>query len=113
MKPKKSPAASLSSSDIDHVASLAKLQLSEKQKQTFLPQLSSVLSYVATVQQLNTDTTEETSQVTGQENVFREDEVDVTRMLSHKQALAAAPRSHNGYFVVQAILQKNKGDHSA
>jgi len=47
---------------------------------------------------------EETSQVTGMENVFREDEIKPS--LSQDEVLANAPRKYKGYFVVEAIFEE-------
>ena len=44
-----------------------------------------------------------TSQVTGFENVLREDEIDTSRMFTQEQALANGKRTHNGFFVVDQI----------
>jgi Glu-tRNAGln amidotransferase C subunit. len=43
--------------------------------------------------------------VTDLENVFREDEVDENQMLSQDKALQQAKNKHNGYFVVDQILE--------
>jgi len=45
-------------------------------------------------------------QVTGLENATREDEVQEERMFTQEEALRNAPRTHNGYFVVDQILDK-------
>ncbi len=47
-----------------------------------------------------------TNQVTGLENAFREDVVDDTRTFTQEQALANAPHTHNGFFVVDQILDQ-------
>ena len=97
--------SSLNQSVIEKVAKLANLVLSASQKQTFTQQLSSVIGYVSKIQKLDTSRQSETSQVTGLENVFREDEVDVGRMLTQEAALSNAKRTHNGFFVVKALFE--------
>ncbi|MEK7129693.1 MAG: Asp-tRNA(Asn)/Glu-tRNA(Gln) amidotransferase subunit GatC [Patescibacteria group bacterium] len=98
-------AANISSDSVGKVAKLAKLSLTVAQKQKFAQQLSSVIGYVSKVQKLDTSNVPETSQVTGLENVFREDEVDVSRILTQEQALSNAKRTHNGFFVVKALFE--------
>lgn len=95
----------ISSPDVQKVAALANLKLTEKQIQKFAQQLSSVIGYVSKVQKLDTSSVPETSQVTGSENVFREDEVDAGRMLTQEEALSNAKRTHNGFFVVNALFE--------
>ncbi len=64
------------------IARLANLPLQDKQLVKFSSQLSSVLEYISKIQELDTTGVEETSQVTGLTNVFREDGVDEARMLT-------------------------------
>ncbi|MBI3954849.1 Asp-tRNA(Asn)/Glu-tRNA(Gln) amidotransferase subunit GatC [Candidatus Gottesmanbacteria bacterium] len=94
------------SSDIKHIAKLANLDLNDEQIKKITPQFSSVLDLVSQIQKLNTENVIETSQVTGQENVFREDEVDTKRILTEEEALSNAKNKHNGYFIVDAIFEK-------
>ena len=94
----------LSSDEVKHVAQLAKLDLTDKQIEHFKEQLSSILHLVEQVSKVDTKNIEPTSQVTGMENVFREDEVSVS--LPQEEVLKNASRKHNGYFMVDAILEE-------
>lgn len=60
---------------IEQVAALARLELSEKEKKMYAEQLSVVLDYIGMLNEVNTDNVIETSQVTGLEDVTREDKV--------------------------------------
>lgn len=64
----------LSLEEIRHVANLANLTLSEDEVKKFSGQLSEVLDYIEKLKEVETKNVEPTSQVTGLENVFREDE---------------------------------------
>ena len=68
---------SLSREEVLHIAKLARLELTDKEIDTFSPQLSSILEYVDMLQEVDTEGVEETSQVTGLSHVFRKDEVCV------------------------------------
>ncbi|MBI5620037.1 Asp-tRNA(Asn)/Glu-tRNA(Gln) amidotransferase GatCAB subunit C, partial [Candidatus Gottesmanbacteria bacterium] len=57
------------------------------------------------IQTLDTSNVPETSQVTGSENVFRDDEVDAGRILTQEEALSNAKRTHNGFFVVKSVFE--------
>lgn len=96
----------VSPAETKKISLLANLPLSEKQTATFSAQLSSVLDYISKIQSLDTAGVEETAQVTGLTNVFREDVVDESRMLTQEQALSNAKRTHNGYFVVNAVFEE-------
>ena len=95
----------LTSAIVKHIAKLANLDLSEEKLKEILPQLTSVIDFVSKVQSLNTNKVTETSQVTGLENVFREDIVDKSRMLSQEEALSNAKKTYKGYFEVDAIFE--------
>lgn len=61
--------------EIEQIAALARLELSEKEKKMYAEQLSVVLDYIGMLNEVNTDNVIETSQVTGLEDVTREDGV--------------------------------------
>lgn len=92
--------------DIDHIATLANLPVSDEQSEELTRQVGGTVQYVSHLQSLSTDDVTETSQVTGLENVFREDEIDTTRMFSQEEALANAKKTHNGFFVVGRVLEE-------
>lgn len=58
---------------IDSIAKLSKLTLSEPEKKQYAEQLSTVLDFVEQLKDVDTDTVTETTQVTGLEDVMRED----------------------------------------
>lgn len=89
--------------DVGHVAKLANLPLKHGEKEKFGKQLSEVLSYIEKLKEVDTKNVETTSQVTGLENVTREDEISPS--LSQEEALSNAKSKHNGLFKVKAILE--------
>lgn len=96
----------LSSADIDHLARLANLPLSKEEAEKLKKQVGITVQYVSQLQTLPTDDVIETSQVTGLENVYREDEVDASRTFTQEQALGNSKRTHNGFFVVDAVFEE-------
>ncbi|MDO8660093.1 MAG: Asp-tRNA(Asn)/Glu-tRNA(Gln) amidotransferase subunit GatC [Candidatus Parcubacteria bacterium] len=89
--------------DVTHVAKLANLPLKPEEKEKFEKQLEETLSYVEKLNSINTDGIEPTSQVTGLENVTREDETKPS--LTQEEALSNSKSIHNGLFKVKVILQ--------
>jgi len=63
--------AKLTTDDVKHVAKLANLPLTDEEIKKFQEQLSSVVSYIDELQEVDTKDVEPTSQTTGLENVFR------------------------------------------
>ena len=88
--------------DVSHVAKLANLPLKPDEEKRFEKQLSEILSYVEKLKEVDTKNVEITSQVTGLENVTREDETSPS--LSQEEVLSNAKSTHNGLFKVKAIL---------
>ncbi len=91
---------------VAHITALARLVLTDEQSARIRPQLTTVLEFMSKIQALDTEAILETSQVTGLHNVFREDEIDRSRMLSQPDALRNARKVHDGYFVVDAVLKE-------
>lgn len=94
-------------STIDRLARLTNLPISNEQAQELVRDVGVTVEYISTLQALPTEGVAETSQVTGLYNVFREDTIDTSRMLTQEEALANAKRTHNGYFVVDAVLEQS------
>ena len=89
--------------DVKHTAKLANLKLTPEEEKKFEEQLSGILEYVDKLQKVDTDGVDETSQVTGLENITREDIAGPS--LSQDEALSNAKNQHNGLFKVKGILK--------
>lgn len=102
-------AKTLKIDEVKHVAQLAKLSLSEQEIVKFQGQLSDILEYVKQLQEVDTAGVEETSQVTGLENVLREDSANLPAQpgqnLSQEEALSNAKSKYKGYVKVPGILE--------
>ncbi len=68
----------LSKEQIEKLAQLARLTLTEEEKARYSTQLTSILDYVEILKELDTKGVAETSQVTGLVNVTRPDEIGKT-----------------------------------
>ncbi len=96
--------ASITQKEVEYVAQLARLDLTEAEKPLFADQLSHILSYVDQLQGVSTEGVPLTASVAQEEPVLRED--TPRECLPVEKALANAPESHNGFFVVPNILEK-------
>ena len=88
--------------NVKHVAKLANLPLSEDEEKKFEKQLSDILTYVEQLNSVDTKEIEITSQITGLENVTREDRASPS--LSQDEALSNTKSKHNGLFKVKKVL---------
>lgn len=89
--------------DVDHVARLGRLALSDEEKDLFVTQLGKILSHAERVTSLQTDDVPPTSHPVPLVNVFRSDEPHAP--LSSEEALANAPHAEEGQFRVPRILE--------
>lgn len=93
----------ISIKQVEHVAKLARLRLSEEEKQGMSEKLSQILTYMDKLNELNTDNIPPTSHVVEVRNVFREDKVESS--LPEEEALQNAPDRVNGYFRVPRVVE--------
>jgi len=96
--------SNLSREEVRHIAKLARLKLTEEEVEKFQQQLSEVLNYMRVLNDVETKDIEPTAQVTGLENVFREDEVSPS--LEPQQVLSGAPAREGNLFKTGVVLEK-------
>lgn len=90
---------------VDHVARLARLDLSEDERERMCAELSDILEHAQKIQALDLDGVEPTSHAIPIRNVMRPDEVRPS--LSKGDALANAPEAAEGRFKVPRILEED------
>ena len=95
-------AGTLTTAEVEHIAELAKLGLGEEEKRTFQEQLSAILGYFETLQEVDTSAIPPTATVLPLRNVMREDEVRPS--LAPELVLENAPEREDDSFKVQAVL---------
>ncbi len=89
--------------EVEHVAKLARLELSEKEEELLTDQLSGILTYVEKLNELDTKGVPPTSHVLDIKNVMREDVVAPS--LPQERALANAPEKAAGHYKVPKIIE--------
>ncbi len=95
----------LTKKEVEHIAKLARLGLSEEEVEKFQGELSSILDYVSQLQVANISDIEPISNITGAKNVFRKDAVRKERNIDEvKKILDEAPDIQNDYIKVRAIF---------
>jgi aspartyl-tRNA(Asn)/glutamyl-tRNA(Gln) amidotransferase subunit C len=93
----------LSREEVEHIAELAKVGLTEEEKALFQEQLSAILEYAEMLQRVDTAAIPPTATVLPLRNVMRLDEVRPS--LPREDVLANAPQSEDGCFRVKVILE--------
>jgi aspartyl-tRNA(Asn)/glutamyl-tRNA(Gln) amidotransferase subunit C len=89
--------------DIEKVARLARVELSEAEMETFGNQLEQILTYMEQLNSLDTTGVEPTSHAIPIHNIFREDEVKSS--FSQEEVLGIAPEQEEGHFKVPKIIE--------
>jgi|YNPNPStandDraft_1061719.scaffolds.fasta_scaffold161610_2 aspartyl-tRNA(Asn)/glutamyl-tRNA(Gln) amidotransferase subunit C len=87
---------------IEHLANLARINLSEKEKKKFASQLQTILDYVAKLNQIKDKKTSPLFSINGISNVARED--NITPSFPRAQLLQNAPAKEKGFLKVRKIL---------
>ncbi len=97
---------SISREEVEHVAYLARIGLTEDEKRRFQHQLSDILQHVAMINQLNTDAIPPTAQVIPLQNVMRPDSARPS--FPPEAIIANAPRSEDHYFKIPPVLEEQE-----
>ena len=95
--------------DVDHVATLARLGLTDAERERMRDQLSIILEHIGELSALDTDAIPPTASVSRMTNVWRDDVVKPS--LSHEAVFQNAPRDADNCFVVRTPLG-GEGDES-
>jgi len=93
----------LSWNQVEHIAELARLALSDEEKALYQEQLSAILAHFERLQELDTEAISPTATVLPLRNVMREDEP--APPLPREDILANAPAAEEGCFKVAAVLE--------
>ncbi|HOV78986.1 MAG TPA: Asp-tRNA(Asn)/Glu-tRNA(Gln) amidotransferase subunit GatC [Bacillota bacterium] len=88
--------------DVDHVALLGRLELTDEEREMYTRQLNEILEYFQYLQRLDTENVQPTAHVLPLKNVFREDWVG--QHISREEALANCPDRDGSYFKVPRIV---------
>jgi aspartyl-tRNA(Asn)/glutamyl-tRNA(Gln) amidotransferase subunit C len=93
----------LTSEQVEHIARLARLRLTEEEKVLYREQLSQILDYAARLQALDTAGIPPTSSVLPPRSILRKDEARPPMGL--EQLLANAPETEDDQFRVPPVLE--------
>ena len=88
---------------IEQVANLSRIKLTDEEKGIFREQLTDILGYIEKLNELDTRDVEPTSHVLSMKNIFRDDEQ--TPSLSREKALRNAPGRIDNFYRVPKIIE--------
>lgn len=94
--------------DIEHLAGLARLKLTEEEKKKFANEAGLILDFVSKLEELDLDNIEPMNSVTGEENIMRDDEAVTPNANDTEMLKNAFPKIKNDRLSVQQILKNEK-----
>ena len=92
---------------VSHIAQLANIPITTEEEQKLEQAFVETMAVVEELQRVDVEGVVPTFQVTGLENVMRDDVVDEERMFTQEQALANARAKHDGFFVVPQVISQD------
>jgi aspartyl-tRNA(Asn)/glutamyl-tRNA(Gln) amidotransferase subunit C len=93
----------ISIEEVEKMASLSMLYVSEKDKKMLQSSLESILEHAQRLNELDTKNVQPTTYILKQQNVFRPDET--TEKQSREELLRNAPEKEDGYFIVPQVVE--------
>jgi len=93
----------LSTSDVEYVAKLARLEVTEAEKEKFTAQLNDILLYIDQLNELDTQGVAPMTHAIAVTNAFREDKIEES--LGTQKALANAPDARGEFFRVPKVIE--------
>jgi aspartyl-tRNA(Asn)/glutamyl-tRNA(Gln) amidotransferase subunit C len=95
---------SLTLADVEKIAHLARLDLTEEEKVQYREQLSAVLDYAARLNELDLDGIPPTTHAIARQNVMRDDIVEASLPIG--EVLFNAPQQAQDQFLIQSVLDE-------
>ena len=93
--------------EVKKIGKLANLKLQDNEINLFADQFTQTIKVVNELNEIDTSSLNATYQVNGLSNVTRADEVDTSRVLPQEVALREAKKTHNGFFVVERLIDSD------
>ncbi|MEI8072641.1 MAG: Asp-tRNA(Asn)/Glu-tRNA(Gln) amidotransferase subunit GatC [Candidatus Saccharibacteria bacterium] len=88
---------------VENIARLSRIGMDSQELELMSRDITSILDFVETLESVDTESVQPTSQVTGLKDVWREDKVNNCR-ITRDEILANAPQTKDGYILVKKVL---------
>jgi aspartyl/glutamyl-tRNA(asn/gln) amidotransferase, C subunit len=95
--------STITNDDVRHLAHLSSLQMSDAEVESLRADIEKIINYINQLDELDTDGVEPTYQVTGLQNVWRDDEI-IDSSVSRRQLLALAAEQSDNCVKVPKVL---------
>lgn len=95
--------STITNDDVRHLAQLSSLQMSDAEIESLRADIEKIINYIKQLDELDTDGVKPTYQVTGLQNVWRDDEI-IDSSVSRQQLLALAAEQSDNCVKVPKVL---------
>ena len=95
--------STITNDDVRHLAQLSSLQMSDAEVESLRADIEKIINYINQLDELDTDGVEPTYQVTGLQNVWRDDDI-IDSSVSRQQLLALAAEQSDNCVKVPKVL---------
>lgn len=95
--------STITNDDVRHLAQLSSLQMPDAEVESLRADIEGIINYINQLDELDTDGVEPTYQVTGLQNVWRDDEI-IDSSVSRRQLLALAAEQSDNCVKVPKVL---------
>lgn len=92
----------ISKEEVEHIAKLASLNLTEAEKERYANDMTEILEFANMINSVNTDAVNETIGANENYNVFRKDEIVQT--VDKETLLQNAPSQEDGMFRIPKVI---------
>jgi aspartyl-tRNA(Asn)/glutamyl-tRNA(Gln) amidotransferase subunit C len=92
---------------VAHLAQLARISISDSEKESLKKDLESILAYVEDISSLETEDSRNSASQGIEKNIVRNDEITNTAGEYTDSLVALAPKKEDDYFTVKKILSHN------
>lgn len=97
----------ITTDEVKKIAKLANLTLVDNETEKFATQFTDTIAVVKEFDEIDTENINPTYEVNNLQNITREDSVDSSRVLPQETAIREAKNIHNGYIVVERIIDNS------
>ncbi len=90
--------------NVEHIANLARLEVSEEEKNSFTREIGSILEYIEQLNEVGTEGVEPTAFMVPEHDPLREDVEN--KSLTAEKTLHNSPSAKNGFFTVPKVINQ-------
>ena len=94
----------LTKEEILHIATLARIGMTDKDVEKYQHDLSSILDYFKKLEEVDVSGVEPIGHITGMQNAFRTDKYEDFGSLGKEEIMRNVPEARDGYIKVKSVL---------